>query len=408
MSFLTLTKQAQPATPAANKSTLFVDTVDRRLKQIDDNGVVSVLTNPGMQGLSALYNGGFAVQQRVATASTAIPNISGTTRAGQVADRWAVTAGNITTTSWAQINAGTATEAGLIAKYYGKITQASNAAKFILSQVLANEDMCHLRGFKVRLSVKVKQFVGSNAVYRLGLLALGAAGTADTIPAITSSFNGASSDPTWGANLTLITPDSSPAPENGTVTGGALSITSSSVWVRSSAVFTIPAGCLNLIPVLYRDTVGAVNDAVGIAEFQMTQGPDIVDYIAQSFGYELVRCQRYFSKSFGQGVVPAQTAGLVNVITALVARAGATALAAKIPIRYPQTMFKAPAVTLFNPSAANGQIRRTDGAAAADCSSTAQVSGGDAGVLVQATGDAAGTVGDTCAIHYTADAEFVT
>lgn len=108
MSRIVLTKTSAPSTPAANKSALYIDTADRKLKQIDDNGVISTLNNDGLQDRSILTNGGMMVQQRVAVASTAIPSVSTTTRAGRVADRWAVTTGNATTTSWAKTDTAAA------------------------------------------------------------------------------------------------------------------------------------------------------------------------------------------------------------------------------------------------------------------------------------------------------------
>src|SRR5438445_3002887 len=179
------TKESTPATPASNKYKIFLDTADNKLKLIDYNGIVQVLTTDGHQDRNIIMNGGFAIQQRVAIASTAIPSISLTTRAGQVADRWAVTTGNVTTTSWAQIDSSAAIETGLNAKFYGKITQATNAAKVILSQFIINREMAHLRGTTVRLQVKIKQFAGSNQTYKLGLLQLNMFGSSDvSLPSI--------------------------------------------------------------------------------------------------------------------------------------------------------------------------------------------------------------------------------
>ena len=43
-----------------------------RLKQIDSNGVISILSANGITDMSVLTNGSFRVQQRVAAAATAI------------------------------------------------------------------------------------------------------------------------------------------------------------------------------------------------------------------------------------------------------------------------------------------------------------------------------------------------
>lgn len=407
MSRIVLTRVATPSTPATDKSAIYIDTADRRAKQIDDNGLVSILNNDGLQDRNNLTNGGFMIQQRVATGATAIPSVSATTRAGQVADRWAVTAGNVTTPLWTQVDSGTAPETGLVTKFYGKVTQNTNAAKFILSQFLANEDMAHLRGKKVRLSVKVKQFVGSNANYRLGLLYLTSSGTIDVCPAFISAIGNASVEPTWGTNLTPITPDATPTGENGTISGAGLTIASTVAWVRSSCVFTIPSTALNLCFVFYRDTLGAASDAVGVAEFQMTEGPDLVDYVPAPRAEELLKCQRYFYKTFAYGTVPVTNAGIsTGCVKWNVGVAGAVAGTwSHHPFAIP--MWKAPTITLFNPAAANAQVRQI-GSTPGDCSVSSGAEITDRGCAFTTTPTANAVVGTSVGVHFTAESEFIT
>lgn len=406
MSDLTLTRVAEPSTPAADKLVVFVDTADRRIKTKDDNGVVSVLSETGPRDINILTNGGFAIQQRVAVAATAIPSVSTTTRAGQVADRWGVTTGNVTTTQWTQTDARSSPEAGLVAPYYGRITQLTNAAKWILSQFLANQDIAHLRGGKVRLSVKIKNFAGSNALYRLGLLQLTSAGTLDTSPAFISAIGADGVDPTWGTNLALIAPDSSPTPENGSVSGSRVSVNSTAAWVRSSAVFTIPTDCKNLVAVLYRDTVGAASDSLGVAEFQLTAGPDVIDFVPLPFGFEVMRCQRYFCKTFPMTTVPVASAGAgTGELKWTKVVAGATA--GRSPNwQFPVVMFKTPVtITTFNPAAAGAQAR--DETNNADCTVTTAAGTTDRQTAFTYTGNAATVAEGLIGLHITADCEFV-
>lgn len=416
MSRILLTKGAAPSTPAANKVFVFVDTTDRRLKQIDENGVITVLANVGAMDENILTNGGFAIQQRVATASTAIPSISTSTRAGQVADCWGVTASVASNLNWAQIDSSGAAETGLLARYYGSIISSSAGKKVMISQFILNAEMAHLRGQKVRVSVKTNQKVGAGQTYHLGLLYLSASGTVDTCPAfLTGAWSTTTGvDPAWGTNLTPIAPDASPTGENGTISGNWLNITTQvTTWQRSSAVFTVPSTAKNLCVVLFSDATGGTTDNISIAEFQLTQGPDIVDYVATPLGTELIRCQRRFCKSFPLTVVPAAslseaTAG--SGATGMIGKAGATALAANYSIQFPVQMWKVPTVTYFTPTASGAQCWRFSGAAAAAQTATASRTSSvtDRGVVVTATGDASGTVGDLVGVHYTADAEFIT
>jgi len=412
MSRMVFTRGAAPSTPAADKSAIYVDTADRRLKQLDDNGVISILGNSGPKEMNVVMNGGFSVQQKVAVASTAISGVSATTRAGVVADRWSVTVGNVTTPSWQQVDSSTAAiESGLESRYYGKITQATNAAKFILSQFIEHNEMSHLRGKKVRLSCKIKQFAGSAANFRLGLLQLAAAGTVDTSPAFITAIGADNVEPTWGTNLALITPDASPTPENATVSGSALQITGTANWVKSSGVFTIPTDAKNLVVVIYRSTVGGINDATGIAEVQMTQGPDIVDWVSMPFDYEYGRCLRYYAKSFPYATVPAASIAVATAGTgsaSIIGKAGATALAVHIDCKFPvKQRLAAPTITLFTPVNAGAVPMRIDGTTPAVQTAVAQVGPCDTGVLVTATGDINGAVGDLVGVHWTVSSEFV-
>lgn len=405
MSRFILTKTAAPATPAANKSAVYVDTSTRRISQIDDTGVISNLVQSGQRDASMVTNGGFTIQQRCPTALTSIVGISTTTRAGVVSDRWAVTTGNVTTCLWQQVDTSASPETALSSRYYGRITQNTNAAKFILSQFIINAEMAHLRGQQVRLSCKIKQIVGSAANYRLGLLQLTSAGTVDVCPAFISAIGANGVDPTWGTNLAAIVPDASPVPENGTISGGGLTIASTVNWVKSSCVFTVPANAKNLMVVIYRDTIGGVSDSVGIAEVQLTQGPEIVDWVPVAFTQEQMRCLRFFCKTFGFGVTPGTSAGInTGEAKGVAGKAGAVANAGIIAWRFPIPMFATPTLTLYNPAAGNALMRNLTGAA--DMGATVATAQLDASAMVIATGVAATAVGDQVGIHMTADCEY--
>ena len=416
MSFLLMTKGAAPAAPAANKVSQYVDTADRRQKTIDENGVISTLPNDGLQDKNILTNSGFAIQQRCAAGSTAIAGISTTTRGGQVSDCWAVTTSVASNLNWAQIDTNGAQDTGLQSRYYGSIISSSAGKKVMLSQWVLGSEMAHLRGKKVRVSIKHNQKVGSGQTYRLGLLYLTAAGTVDVSPAFLSGAWSASTgvDPAWGTNLSAITPDASPLGENGTINGNYLDVTTvATTWTRSSAVFTVPTSAKNLVVVFFANATGGTTDNISIAEFQMTEGPDIVEYTPAPLAEDLIRCQRRFCKSTPLTVVAAAslseaTAG--SGACGMIGKAGATALAANYEIRWPVTMWKAPVtVTFFTPTAAGAQCWRFSGAAAAAQTATAVRANSttDRGTVVTATGDAAGAVGDLVGVHFTADAEIV-
>lgn len=375
------------------------------------NPPVAVL---GLRDYNVLTNGGFAIQQRVATASTLIPSVSTTTRAGQVADRWAVTVSNAATVNWAQIDSSGTPETGLLARYYGSIVSTAQVKKVMISQFILNADMAHLRGQQVRVSVKTNQKSGAAQVYKLGLLQLNASGTVDVSPAFLSGAWSTvdTTDPSWGTNFAAIAPDASPTVENGTITGSYLNVTSVvTTWQRSSCCFTVPSTAKNLVVVLFSNITGGATDNISVAEFQLTSGAEVIPYVAAPLGEELLLCQRFFSKSFPLTTVPAASLTVANAGTGsqgIIGVAGAVAQAVKIAVQFPVQMWKAPTtVTLFTPVNAGAVPMRIDGTTPASQTSVLQLGNTDRGLTVKATGDAAGVVGDLVGVHWTADAELV-
>jgi hypothetical protein len=394
MSIITLTKIAAPLTPVANKSRIYIDTTTRRIMQIDDNGLISIMNNDGLQDRNVLINGDFRIQQRVAVASTAITGISTTTRAGVVADRWAVTASVASNLNWQQVDTIAATESGISSRFYGSIIASSAGKKVMISQYIIANNMAHLRGKKVRLSVKIKQKVGSAQNYRLGLIQLQAAGTVDAPPAFLSGAwsTTTGTDPAWSANTAAIAPDSSPTGENGTVTGNWLIIASTSGWIRSSAVWSVPIDCKGLYFILFSDATGGSSDNLSVAEFQLTEGPDIVDYVATPFAY---------------GTVPATNIGVgKGELNAMIVVAGTGALAATHDWRYPVRMWRTPAtVTTYSPGATSVEAYNITAPVAH--TSTTKIAQLDTNVVYTSTGGTGGALGHRAGLHITADAEVV-
>lgn len=410
MSYHLLTKSAAPATPAANKSSIYVDTTSRFASQIDDNGVISVLNNDGLQDRNVLANGGFAVQQRCATAPTAIAGVTTSTRAGQVADRWAVTTSVATNLNWAQIDSSGSPETGLLARFYGSIISSTAGKKVMISQFLIASDIAHLRGQKVRVSIKHNQKVGSGQTYKLGLLQLAAAGTVDTCPAfLTGAWSTTTGvDPAWGTNLAAIAPDASPTGENGTITGGYLNVTTvATTWTRSSAVFTVPTTAKNLCVVFFSDATGGTTDNISITEAQLTQDAGIVNFVAPPFFEDLIRCQAYFFKTFSYATVPVTNAGVSTGCVKWSAGVAGAVAGTWSHHQFAQPMWKIPTITLFNPAAANAQVRQI-GATAGDCATSSGSEITTRGCAFTCTPGASAVVGTILGVHFTAEAEFIT
>ena len=119
------------------------------------------------------------------------------------------------------------------------------------------------------------------------------------------------------------------------------------------------------------------------------------------FEEELARCQRYYQKSFNYATAPAQNAGTDGAETVRAPYTGTTGTGRDVPFKTRMRIVPA-AITLYNPSAANAQVRNaTD---AADDGSSAAVAS-ENGLFVGFTPNAANTAGDDHLFHWTADAE---
>lgn len=118
------------------------------------------------------------------------------------------------------------------------------------------------------------------------------------------------------------------------------------------------------------------------------------------YPFEEMLCQLYYEKSFPRTTAPAQNAGIAGVSVAAARASGATAVAAYIPISYKvRKRAAATQINLFNPSAANGEVR--DSATGTDGSATTTYNPSDTGFSVTATGAAGWTIGaGICQIHW--------
>lgn len=147
--------------------------------------------------------------------------------------------------------------------------------------------------------------------------------------------------------------------------------------------------------------VAGANDYIGITGLQLEAG-NIASgpsrFRRPNLTTELLRAQRYYQKSFNQFTAPAQNAGAATGEWRFGSfLAGAVSNPKLHSIRLPVPM-RAPVVTLYNPSAANGEVRNfTKGA---NCSASAAVLDGDNLLALSYTGSGTTAVGDAMGVHY--------
>lgn len=137
---------------------------------------------------------------------------------------------------------------------------------------------------------------------------------------------------------------------------------------------------------------------------QLEVGRQATSFDFRSLGTELQLCQRYFQKTFPQGVAVAQNAGYNASCLVWNSSGSNNAYGTQVQWRFPVTMRAAPSVTYYNPVAANGNARNF--AITADMSLAASPVAGPSQLSTQfVAGDTSSTAGQCCVIHVAADAE---
>ena len=171
---------------------------------------------------------------------------------------------------------------------------------------------------------------------------------------------------------------------------------------RYSTPITIPAAATTGIEIVF--SVGAQTSGTWtIGDVQLEYGSVSTDFERRPDVTELQLCQRYYEKSFAVATKPAQNVGAgTGEFDFMAGKAGAAAEFGTVRYRVPKRA-AATTLTLYNPAAANAQVR--DETAAADCSAAATASSTDQGFRITATGNAGTAVGNILGVHWTAEAE---
>lgn len=196
---------------------------------------------------------------------------------------------------------------------------------------------------------------------------------------------------------------------NGTFTGSSAAISTSVTLTASLAGYSASSSALGstvtqlCVEFSYTPSGTASSDYLVITNVQLEISPQPTNYQYRSFGQQLQECQAYYSQSFNYGVAPAQNAGTGNGEYHSYMRstlgAGSEALGW---VTFPSYMRAVPTMTLYNPSAANAQVRNLGTAANWTACSFDQKTA--SGFSIIGTADAGSTVGNQLAFNWAADA----
>jgi hypothetical protein len=396
--YLDLTTEITPSAPSAANVVVFADSAeDDYLKTINSKGVIGAVGDHEL--CNYIRNSGlrFAQKQTPASATT----YSNTTGRTQIADGWGVTNENASIT-YARVDTNTAPETNLRSRYYGTALKITATGKIIITQAIFGNDTCDLRGRTVRVQAKVKVPSGTPLI-NMALVQLNSSGTIDTPPAtFISAFGANAVDPTLGTNLAYIAPKSGVTNDNCTTDGNHVELTSSTNWQRFGAVFDVPSNCKNLFVMFYGDSQFAAAAGFSLAEVSLTIGYEIQNWAPMTDAEELDRLVEYY-KTFNLDTGPAQNVGLntgefkfQGTVVGAIAFAG-------VGFRFPKRLRAAPTTnTLYNPSAANAQIR--DVTDSVDMTGSTVTANGECGVWLNGTGAAGNAAGEHLAVHLSCEA----
>ena len=367
--------------------------------------------NPTNYRYNYLANGGFDFIQRwpvALTANNGSSPLAQTATGRQPAfDRMGLTVQTTPDCQFGRIDAITTPISGSVSRYYGQFKEVTAAGKIICSWALTAKETANLRGKNVRFQIKISTGAwGGSSAFRMGILALGAVGTQDTLPATFATQSASASvDPTWGTNLTAIAPT---VVDGGNLfgVGGAtiMQIPSpgvSAVFSRYGVVCLVPATALNIVCVLYTDSQMAINDVFNLAEAGLYLGQEIVDWYPMTPSQEIRRVESDYCKTFALDTAPVQNAAIGNGEWSFVETIAGAAANVSGRFLFPTRMRVTPTVTFYNPAAANAFVR--DVTHSADCTVTTAVNTSDTGVSLTCTPTAAGTVGGDLRVNLSAE-----
>jgi hypothetical protein len=304
---------------------------DIAVTDVSDNNSTNILAITNSQLKNSLINSAFDFWQRGTSVTVA------NTVATYLADRWYAknSLGTNGVLTYSQV-AGSLNGSKYGAKV--QITTAPTAAQTNgteLYQVLENFDTLPLLGQNISFGINIKAFGNVN---QIGLQFCYATseikptlffGTEKLVTVNSSSFT-----------LGTVLAQNSTLPTNSGVIGVRIRITG----ISSGNTYDL-------------------NNGFVVEQAMLNIGFSVMSFgrAGRSAQDELSMCQRYYYKTFNQGVTPVQNSGdVINTVSWMLTGSGFGSYGF---LRYPVPMFKTPVLTTYNPSATNASARNTSAGA---------------------------------------------
>lgn len=265
--------------------------------------------------------------------------------------------------------------------------------KFGIIQFLENKRSIAAIGERVSVSFQAKKGSGNATLETLRAAVISWDSTADSVTSdVVSAWAVAGTNPTLVANWTY---------EN---TATNLTLTSAYQTFSIANIYVDTASTANIALFIWCDDADAtVGDFAYISDVKLEVGIAVSPFSITPFDRDLAACQRFLSKSFIYATVPVQNAGTATGESAWGANVAGAIADIGSSISFPVIMRTTPTITLYNPAAANAQVR--DANANADCtSSSAAYAQGGRSFSASYTANAATVAGNSMNVHWLAEA----
>lgn len=396
MSNLILNDAGDPTAPASGKSIIYSDTAGDLRRRLSDGRIERITSQ---RPLEYLLNREFQYAQRqVPSAAT---TYSSTSTRVYSADRWSHTNENASM-QFANVDASGSLDAALVARFYGRFTKLTNQGKIEIFQIVESAKSHHLRGRRVRFSMKAKNFTGSHTL-RMAVLETNSGASADSSTGTTvTAHNAAATNPTLGSAFGYIVPDACSA--NASIVSSAVTCVLTSTWQTFSGTFTIPSTALNVTVMVFTDNRPVANDVFGLTEMSLAEGDEVRPYIPRDAQVEYNELLRFHCKTLNLATAEAQNQGAANgryttvAVTSNVAR--------QYTFTLPVAMRRVPTstdVVTYNPSAANVQARNIQ--TGTDSTGMVFLNASETSFAMTITGAAGWTAGEVFNLCWSVDVE---
>ncbi len=342
--------------------------------------IIGPQTTPltGAVAKNRIINGNFSLDQRVNSATTRADD-------AYCIDRWYV----LTQTSTITVTQQSVQTDGI--QHNIRLTQAqASAQRMGVAQIVLGNDSISDRAHAMTLSAKIR--CSSAQAIRYAILEwTGTAGsvTSDVVLDWTSGAYTAGNF-FLAANLTV------------TAVG---SITpSANTWTSITALTGTAGSALNnWVIFFWTEGTAAQNVTLDIGKVQFERGGVATEFEIVEWVDNYLRCLHFYEQSFPYGTAPAQNAGVTGCARFPQVVAASTAMFTG-SMFYKVVKRTVPSVTLYNPSAANAEVRNIS--TSADCASTAVGANlGENSFHVTTTTPGGTAAGQTLGFHWSSDAE---